>query len=61
MTRKHFRSLADALASVRPNRAAADRATWEACLKAVARACKEHNPHFDSARFVAWASGTEEE
>lgn len=51
MTRKHFTSLAQALASTMPDPQSPDWVRWHLVAIAIAGACREHNPHFDASRF----------
>lgn len=54
MTRKHFKAMADALASARPERENAE--AWKAWLKAVyevSSACSGFNCNFDRDRFYS--------
>lgn len=63
MTKKHFNSLAEQLASVRPTRNVQNveqLARWDMwwdCMHAAARACQRHNPAFDTKRFIAACRG----
>lgn len=63
MTKKHFNSLAEQLAAVRPANSTANDVelacwvSWMDAVLAVSRACQQHNPMFNSARFVAACRG----
>ena len=62
MTKKHFQRLAYELMSARPNVGAvrsngqpvteAEYRAWIDCVHAVAKACAQSNPAFDSERFT---------
>ena len=53
MSKKHFDTLAQELASVRPSsRKASQYKTWLVTVEAVAKACATHNPLFDNRRFI---------
>lgn len=63
MTKKHFNSLAEQLASVRPPGYARNDTDvqrwdmWVDSVLAVARACRQHNPAFNDRRFIAACRG----
>ena len=69
MAKKHFNSLAEQLAAVRPAPFTGDKLSmdylpycdelgmWRDCVNAVARGCAKHNPAFNTARFIAACRG----
>jgi hypothetical protein len=62
MQKRHFNALASNLRHVRPDAANDNSATalcgWTQAVNAVADACRQFNPNFDRARFLA-ACGAE--
>lgn len=52
MSRKHFTSLAQGLANVRPSIDCPEFSQWRMCVDQVALSCAETNPTFDKGRFV---------
>ena len=53
MTKKHFELLANALKFVQPgNNTKSNWLQWEKDIQAIAQACQQNNPRFDTERFL---------
>jgi hypothetical protein len=52
MTRKHFKAMAEAFASIKPNVSADGLPVWRTAVQNMADLCKKDNPNFDRLRFL---------
>ena len=52
MSRKHFNSIAQALANIRPIGASSLRVDWLRSVKAIADQCQSLNSRFDRSKFI---------